>query len=69
MVAVDDGWWSGNLNLADALFLIAAIVFFVAGLLPHFRRRAVDGAVVRTDYAVSLVPFGLCLVAIALLVL
>jgi hypothetical protein len=69
MIAIDDGIWSGNLNLADVFLLIAAIIFFIAALLPHFRRRVVDGTVVRTDYAVSLVPLGLCLVAIAFMVL
>ena len=61
MLGVDDGIWSGNFNVADILFLIAAIVFAIATILPHTRR--VDGA--RVEYGVSLVPLGLCLVSLA----
>lgn len=66
MVAVDDGLVDGNLNVADTLFLIAAVVFAIAAILPHTRPRT---AGVGRDLTVSLVPLGLCLVAVALLVL
>lgn len=66
MLGIDDGIWSGNLNAADVLFLIAAIVFAVAAILP-FAHRTADGT--RVGVGVSLVPAGLCLLAIAWLVL
>ncbi len=66
MLAVDDGIWSGNLDAADVLFLIAAIVFAVAAIIPHFGTRT-DGG--RRDFGVSLVPLGLCLLSIAWMVL
>lgn len=75
MLGLDDGIWSGNLNAADVLFLIAAIIFAIAAVLPHVRRTAthtdVDGHAHRTtvDFGISLVPLGLCLVSIAWLVL
>jgi len=68
MLGVDDGIWSGNLNAADVLFLIAAIVFGVAALAPHFA-RAPDGTRTRVGFGVSLVPLGLCLVSVAWLIL
>jgi hypothetical protein len=67
MFAVDDGLWVGNLNAADWLFLIAAIVFGLAAVLPHTHRGRTEG--VRFDLGISLVPLGLCLVSIAWLVL
>jgi hypothetical protein len=66
MFAVDDGIWAGNLDAADVLFLIAAVVFGIAAVLPHTIRRS-EGA--RLDLGVSLVPAGLCLLAIAWLIL
>ena len=61
----------GHVDLSDWLLLLAAIVFFVAAVFPFLRRpRPVDGA--RVPLAVSVeqvVAVGLCLVAIALLVL
>jgi hypothetical protein len=66
MFAVDDGIWAGNLDAADVLFLIAAVVFGIAAVLPHTIRRS-EG--VRLDLGVSLVPAGLCLLAIAWLIL
>ena len=61
MIAVDDGISSGNLNLADVLFLIAAIIFGIAALLPlRVRPIALESV---------LIPAGLCLVSIAWLVL
>ena len=61
MFAVDDGLVTANLNLADLLFLIAAIVFGFAALLPLRVRPVVVEAV--------LVPVGLCLTAFGFLVL
>ena len=49
----------GKLDLADILFLIAAIVFGVAAVI-RFQARALDSALVAT---------ALCLVSIAWLVL
>lgn len=70
MIAIDDGIWSGNYNAADVLFLIAAIVFAIAAVMPVVRRdRSVDGTHTRVNVGVSLVPAGLCLVAIAWLIL
>jgi hypothetical protein len=69
MFAVDDGIWAGNLDAADVLFLIAAIVFAIAAILPHVRRSTVDGTRTVIDFGVSLVPAGLCLLAIAWLIL
>jgi hypothetical protein len=60
MFALDDGIWSGNLDLADVLLLIAVVLFAVAGVI---------AALARPDPARgSLVPFGLALTALALLV-
>jgi hypothetical protein len=33
LLAVDDGFFSGNFNLADILFLIATIVFAIAFII------------------------------------
>lgn len=59
LLAVDDGIINGNLDAADLLFLVAAVLFGVATFL-RFTARAVDG---------GLVALGLCLTTIALLVL
>ena len=60
----------GHLWGADVLFLIAAIVFAVAAILPHvYRESTVDGTHTRVGFGVSLVPAGLCLMAIAFLIL
>jgi hypothetical protein len=59
LLAVDDGLIRGNLDAADLLFLVAAVVFGVAAFL-RFTARAVDA---------GLVAVGLCLTAIAWLVL
>lgn len=59
----------GHVDLSDWLFLIAAIVFFVAAIVPLFKRVA-DGT--RAPLAVSveqIIAVGLCLVSIAWLVL
>jgi hypothetical protein len=66
MLGTDDGIWSGNLNAADVLFLIAAIVFGLAAIFPYTSRRT-EG--VRFDFGVSLIPAGLCLLAVAWLLL
>ena len=70
LLAVDDGIWQGNFDLADIVFLIATIVFLIAAILPHVRRvDTVDGTRTRVDFVVSLVPLGLALVAFGLLVI
>jgi hypothetical protein len=51
----------GHIDFADVCFLIAAILFFIAGLLAAVRRPDPTSG--------ALVPFGLTLTAIALLVL
>ena len=33
MLSVDDGIWSGNLNMADVFFLIATIVFAIGFII------------------------------------
>jgi hypothetical protein len=72
VIAVDDGIWTGNYNLADVLFIIAAIVFFLAAIIPFFRRGPrVDGAA-RPAVVISIeqiVAAGLCLATIAFLAL
>lgn len=67
MFAVDDGIMNGNFNLADVLFLIAAIIFAIAAILP-FTHQAVDGTA-RVGVRTALIPVGLCLISIAWLVL
>lgn len=52
---------SGHLDAADILLLIAAVVFALATLLPLRVRPVVVDSL--------LIPAGLCLVAVALLVL
>lgn len=69
MLGIDDGIWNGNYNAADVLFLIAAIIFAIAAVLPHVRTHRVDGVRTHVDVGVSLVPVGLCLASIAWLVL
>ena len=55
----DDGIINGNLDVADLLFLIAAVLFGVAAFL-RFSAKAVDA---------GLVALGLCLTAVGFLVL
>lgn len=50
----------GHVDVADVLLLIAAIVFAVAAVLPVLRRSTLE---------VVLIPAGLCLTALALLLL
>lgn len=57
---------SGHALGADWLFLIAAVVFGLAALLPAVRRGP-EGT--RLDLGVSLIPAGLCLLAVAWLIL
>jgi len=59
MLAVDDGLLQGNFDVADILFLIAAIVFGIATFI----------AATRSTVEAALVPLGLTLVAVAWLVL
>jgi len=54
---------NSHVDLADVLFLIAAIVFAVAAIAAYVRQA------VPRDWVPSLVPVGLCLVAVAWLVL
>jgi hypothetical protein len=56
----------GHVDGADVLFLIAAIIFGIAAILPHTHHRT-EGA--RLDLGVSLIPAGLCLISIAWLIL
>jgi hypothetical protein len=69
MIADELGLWSGHVDLADWLFLIAAVLFLVAAVVPHVRASRVDGVRQRVDWAVSLMPLGLCLAMVAWLVL
>lgn len=55
----------GHADAADVLFLIAAIIFGLAAIWPHVNRA--DGTAV--NLSVSLVPLGLCLLAVAWFVL
>jgi hypothetical protein len=59
MLAV--GITSGHVLLADWLFLIAAVFFAIAAILAWSRRPDPSNG--------ALVPIGLCLVAVAWLVL
>ena len=69
MIAIDDGIWQGNLDAADVLFAIAAIIFALAAVMPHVRRSTAADGHTHVDFGVSLVPLGLCLVSIAWLIL
>lgn len=60
---------TGHSAGADVLFLIAAVVFGIAALVPALDRPVAD-APGRPVYArISLVAVGLCLLAIAWLIL
>jgi len=59
LFAADDGIWQGNLNLADILFLIAAILFGIGAFIAYS---------VKTFYA-TLIAAGLACVALGWLVL
>lgn len=64
-----DALATGNAGWADWLFLIAAVVFFAAGILALMGAPPVPEGT-RTDLSRgSFVAFGLALVAIAFLVL
>jgi hypothetical protein len=58
LLAVDDGFVHGKFDLADLLFLIAAILFGVGAFIAYS---------VKTFYA-TLIAVGLCLTAIAFFV-
>jgi hypothetical protein len=62
MIAAD-GLISAKVDLADWLFLIAAIVFAVATVAAYVRQTP------PRDWVTCLVPLGLTLVSVALLVL
>lgn len=59
LLAVDDGIINGNLDAADVLFLLAAVLFGVAAFL-RLSAKAVDA---------GLVALGLCVAAVAFLIL
>ena len=40
MLSVDDGFASGNFNLADILFFLATIVFFIAFVLEVLKKES-----------------------------
>lgn len=44
MIAVDDGIWAGNLDLADIFFLIGMILGFLAAVLSLMVRATAAGA-------------------------
>ena len=52
LLAVDDGLISGNLNLADILFLVAFVLFVVAAVL-EFIGRAWAAAFIASGLAVG----------------
>jgi hypothetical protein len=54
---------SGHILLADWLFLVAAVLFAVAAVAIYVRQT------VPRDWIPCLVPAGLCLIAVAWLVL
>lgn len=61
---------SGNVDTADWLFLIGAIIFGVAALVSLAVSRPAPGAaVVRLWWTPFLIPAGLCVVSVAWLVL
>lgn len=53
----------GHVDGADILFLVAAIVFGIAAIAVYIRQA------VPRDWVPALVPVGLCLLAIAWLIL
>lgn len=59
LLAVDDGLVSGNLNLADVLFLVAMVLFIVAAVLCFIAR----------SWPAAFVATGLAVVSLAWLVL
>jgi hypothetical protein len=58
--ATEDGLASGNADIADVFFLIAAILFFIVGVFRLLVPRAIDSAGV---------AFGLGFLAVGLLLL
>ena len=68
--AAEDGIWSGNADLADVLFLIAAVVFAIAAFLGYQgTRTTADGTYGGRSFWATAVAVGLCLAMIAWLVL
>ena len=65
LLAVDDGIFQGNFNLADICFLIAVILFVLAAFA-HWPRT---GPGEPWPYGGFLVPLGLAFTACGLLVL
>lgn len=60
MVGVDDGIWSGHLDAADVLFLIAAILFVIEAVIVTMAQRPrYVGAL--SQVALACVAFGLLL--------
>ena len=60
ILAVDDGIWQGNLNLADAFFLIATILAVLAAILYSLTppRPAIRWAPVALSLAVGCAAFS-----------
>jgi len=50
MIAVDDGIFSGNANLADIGFLVALILFIIAFVI-RIQARAIDAAIIAAGLA------------------
>ncbi len=61
MLSVDDGFFSGNFNVADLCFLIATILFAIAFLIRALARPV--------PLAETLIAGGLTAVALAWLVI
>ena len=69
MLGVDDGIVNGNLNAADVLFLIGAILFGVGALVAIPTATTTPGRARAALWHGFLIGAGLCLVAIAWLIL
>jgi len=67
LLAVDDGIWQGNFDLADILFIAAAIVFAIAAVLDFTRHtHTANGDHVHHArvYTLPLIALGLAFVAL-----
>jgi hypothetical protein len=73
LLAVDDGIWQGNFDLADILFIVATLLFAAAAVL-DFTRNAdthhADGTHHHVRiYTLPLISLGLAFTALGLAVL
>ena len=59
-LAVSDGIWSGNGDFADICYLVAVILFVIAGLFQYRAPNAVYGG--------AIVSIGLAAISLGLLV-